>query len=85
VLRDFSGGSAEKLLGQIVAAADLQLSGEDAESVFRRDEVDAVDAGVGDEGAKHLGGIDGAAGAGDGKGDIATRKWNSFSHINDYL
>ena len=33
--------------------------------------MDAGDAGVGDEGAEHLGGVDGAAGAGYGEGDVA--------------
>ena len=34
------------------------------------DEVDARDPWVGDKGAQHLDGVDGAAGAGDGKRDV---------------
>ena len=34
VLRDFSGALSKKLQGKIVATADLQLGGEDAQGVF---------------------------------------------------
>ena len=61
----------------------MEFFGEDAEGVFGDDEVDFFDAGVGDEGAKHLGGVDGAAGAGDGEGEVA-RDAESFADTLDY-
>ena len=70
VLLDLVGGGAEEFFGEVVAAAELQLFGEDAEGVLGGDEVDVCDASVGDEGAEHLGGVDGAAGAGYGEGDV---------------
>jgi hypothetical protein len=45
--------------------------GVDAEGGFGDDEVDAGDAGVGDEGAEDFGGVEAAAGSGDGEGDVA--------------
>ena len=69
VLDDLAGtGCAEELFHQTVAAADLHFFGEDAEGGFGGDEVDVGDAGVGVESPEHLGGEDGAAGAGDGEG-----------------
>lgn len=58
VLGDFGGGCAEELLRQVIPTPDLQLGREDAESVIRGDEVDAFDTRVGDQGSKHLRGID---------------------------
>ena len=71
VLMDFFGGGAEEFFYEVVAAAEMEFFGEDAERVFRDDEVDFFHADVGDEGAEHLGGVDGAAGAGDGQGEVA--------------
>ena len=59
-------GRAEEFFREVVAAAELQLFGEDAEGVVGDDEVDLCDAGVGGERAEHLGGVDAAAGSGDG-------------------
>ena len=52
VLRNFRGGLTEKFFCEIGAARDAQLFGEDAEGVFRGDEMDAGDPVVGVEGAK---------------------------------
>ena len=66
VLLEFGAGSAEEFFGEVVAAAEVKLFGEDAEGAVGGDEVDFGDAGVGGEGAEDLGGVDAAAGSGDG-------------------
>ena len=67
----FGDGAAEEFFCEVVAAAEVEFFGEDAEGVFGDDEVDFCDAGVGGEGAEDLGGVDAAAGSGDGEGDVA--------------
>lgn len=64
VLLDFGGRCAEELLCEVVAAADMQFFGEDAESAVGGNEVYFCYAGVGCEGAKHLNNIDRSAGSG---------------------
>lgn len=49
----------------------MEFLGEDAQGAFGRHKVNVGDAVIGGEGTKRLGGIDTAAGAGDGEGDIA--------------
>lgn len=71
MLLDLGAGFAEEFGDEIVAAAELHLFGEDAEGGFGGDEVDFGDAGVGGEGAQDFGGVYGAAGSGDGEGDVA--------------
>jgi len=66
VLLEFGAGSAEEFFGEVVAAAEVKLFGEDSEGAVGGDEVDFGDAGVGGEGAEDLGGVDAAAGSGDG-------------------
>jgi len=66
VLLEFGAGSAEEFFREVVAAAEVQLFGEDAKGAVGGDEVDPGDAGVGGEGAEDLGGVDAAAGSGDG-------------------
>jgi hypothetical protein len=67
-LRGFRGRGAEKLFDEIVAAAQAEFFGEDAQRIFRDDEVDAGDAVVGFEGAEYLLRKNCARGAGDGEG-----------------
>jgi hypothetical protein len=71
VLLDLGGGGAEEFFCEVVAAAEVELFGEDTESVFADDEVYFYDAGVCGEGAEDLGGVDAAAGSGDGESDVA--------------
>ena len=66
VLLEFGGGSAQEFFGEVVASAEVKLFGEDAEGAVGGDEVDFGDASVGGEGAEDLGGVDAAAGSGDG-------------------
>ena len=61
---------AEQFLYEAVASAELHLFGEDTQRCLAGDEVDVGDALVCVECAKHLGGKDGAAGAGDGQGEV---------------
>jgi hypothetical protein len=78
VLFDFRGGSAEKLFCEVIAAAEVELFGEDAEGVFADDEIDFGDAIVLHSGAEELGGVDAAASSGYGEGDVAGL--NRFGH-----
>ncbi len=71
VLLELGARGAEEFFGEVVAAAQVELFGEDAEGVFGGDEVDFGDAGVGGERAEDFGGVDAAAGSGDGEGDVA--------------
>ena len=66
VLLEFGAGSAEEFFGEVVAAAQVELFGEDAEGAVGGDEVDLSDALVGGKSAEDLGGVDAAAGSGDG-------------------
>ena len=66
VLLEFGAGSAEEFFGEIVASAQVQLFGEDAEGAVGGDEVDFGDTGVGGDGAEDLRGVDAAAGSRDG-------------------
>ena len=66
VLLESRAGSAEEFFGEVVAAAEVELFGEDAEGAVGGDEVDFGDAGVGSEGAEDLGGVDAAACSCDG-------------------
>jgi len=70
---------SEEFFGEIVAAGEGKLFGEDAQRAFGCDEVNTGDAVVGGEGAQHLRGIDAAAGSGDGEGDVA-----GWTHTGDY-
>ena len=70
VLRNFRGGLTEKFFCEIGAARDAQLFGEDAEGVFRGDEMDAGDPVVGVEGAKQHLAEDDAAGSGKRYGEV---------------
>ena len=79
VLLELGAGCAEELFGEVVAAAQVQLFGEDAEGAVGGYEVDLCDALVGGEGAQDLGGVDAAAGSRDGQGDAA-RGWVSLWH-----
>jgi hypothetical protein len=69
VVLKFGAGGAEEFFCEVVAAAEMQLFGEDSEGAVGGYEVDFGDTGVGGEGAEHLGGVDAAAGSGDGEGD----------------
>ena len=71
VVVEFGGGGAEEFFGEIGAAAEVELFGEDSEGVFGSDEVDFGDAWVGSEGAEGFGGVDTATGSGYGEGDVA--------------
>ena len=71
VVVEFGGGGAQEFFREVGAAAEVELFGEDAEGVFRGDEVDFGYAGVGGEGAEGLGGVDAAAGSGYGEGYVA--------------
>jgi hypothetical protein len=66
VLLEFGAGSAEEFFGEVVAAAQVEFFGEDAERAVGGDEVDLCDAVVGGEGTEDLCGVDAAAGSGDG-------------------
>ena len=66
VLFDLWGWSAEKFFYEVVAAAEMELFGEDAEGVFADDEIDFGDAIILHGDAEELGGIYAAAGSGDG-------------------
>jgi hypothetical protein len=85
VLLDLWGWGAEEFFYEVVAAAEMELFGEDAEGVFADDEIDFGDAIVLHGGAEELGGVDAAAGSGYGEGDGAGgsgvgRLW----HRDDY-
>ena len=86
VLDDFAASCAQQLLEQAVAAVELHLLGEDAQGRFGWDEINLGDAGVGLEGAEHLDGKNGAAGAGDGKGEFEAGRsgFGWTSHESDY-
>ena len=71
VLLDLGGWGAEEFFYEVVAAAEMELFGEDAESIFADDEVDFGDAIILRGGAEELGGVDAAAGSGNGEGDVA--------------
>lgn len=79
VLAELFAGRAEELFGEVVASAEAELFGDDAQRVFRCDEVNVRDAVVGGEGAQHLRGIDAATGSGNGEDDAAR-----FGHSPDY-
>ena len=66
VMLELGAGGAEELFGEVVAAAQVQFFGEDAEGAVGGYEVDLGYALVVGEGAKDLGGVDAAAGSGDG-------------------
>jgi hypothetical protein len=83
VLLELEAGGAEELFGEIVAAAQVKLFGEDAEGALRGDEIDLCDAGVGGEDAQYLDGINAAAGSGYGEGNIA-RRLKVLRHRDDY-
>jgi hypothetical protein len=65
VLLEFGAGGAEEFFGEVVAAAQAQFFGEDAEGAVGGYEVDLCYALVGGEGAQDLCGIDAAAGSSD--------------------
>ena len=67
-LQSFGRRCTEELFEQIGAAGDAKFFGENAERVFRGDEVDPRDALVGFEGAQRLAGEDCAGSSGDGEG-----------------
>jgi hypothetical protein len=71
VLLDFGGGSAEEFFYEPVAATEMKFFCEDAEGVFADDEVDLRDAVVVNGGPEEFGCVDGAAGSGDGEGEVA--------------
>jgi hypothetical protein len=71
VLLDLWGWGAEEFFYEVVAAADVEFFGEDAEGVFADDEIDSGDAIVLRGGAEELGGVDAAAGSGYGECDVA--------------
>jgi hypothetical protein len=71
VVLDFVGWGAEEFFYEVVAAAEMEFFGEDAEGVFADDEIDSGDAIVLHGGAEELGGVDAAAGSGYGEGDVA--------------
>ena len=71
VLLDLRGWGAEEFFCEVVAAAEVELFGEDAEGVFADDEIDFGDAIVLHGGAEELGGVDAAASSGYGEGDVA--------------
>src|SRR5262249_31213076 len=71
VVGGFGAGDAEEFFYEGVAAAEVELVGEDAESVFADDEIDSGDTMVLRGGAEELGGVDAAAGSGDGEGEVA--------------
>ena len=79
VLVKLGAWRAEKFFGEIIAAREGELFGEDAQGAFRCDEVDTRDAVVGGEGAQHFRGIDAAACSGHGKCDVA-----GWAHTGDY-
>ena len=66
MLLDFGAWRAEEFFGEAVASAELHLFGEDAEGAVGDDEVDLCHADVGGERTEDFGGVDGAAGSGDG-------------------
>ena len=57
-LYGLGGGCGEQFFDEIVAAGDAEFFGEDAEGVFRGDEMDARDAVVGFQRAECLAGED---------------------------
>lgn len=71
VLAQLAARLAEEFLSQIVSTAELKLFRKDAQGAFRGDEMDAGDAIVLGQGAKHLCGVHAAAGSGNCKGDVA--------------
>src|SRR6266436_9168439 len=71
VLPDLGGWGAEEFFCEVVAAAEMELFGEDAEGVFADDEIDFGDAIVLHGGPEELGGVDAAASSGYGEGDVA--------------
>ena len=83
VLLDLGRWGAEEFFCEVVAAAEVELFGEDAEGVFADDEIDFSDAIVLYGGAEELGGVDAAAGSGYGQCDGA-RGLRSFGHRDDY-
>ena len=72
MLVDLGGRDAEEFFYEVVATAEVELFGEDAEGVFADDEIDFGDAIVLHSGAQELGGVDAAAGSGYGEGDVAS-------------
>ena len=68
-LRFDRGGVAEKAFGELVAACQAELLGEDTEGVFGGDEIDFSDAGVGLERLEHGLGVDRPACTGDRQGE----------------
>lgn len=79
MLPKFAAGCAEEFFCEAIAPAEAGLFRKDAERIFRRDKVDAGDAVICGEGAKHLGGVDAATGSGDGEGDVA-QGWICVGH-----
>jgi len=71
VVLEFGAGGTEDFFCQVVAAAYFKFFREDTEGAVGGYEVYFGDAGVGSEGAEDLGGVDAAAGSGDGEGDVA--------------
>jgi hypothetical protein len=68
---DLGGCGAEEFLYEVIAAAEVELFGEDAESILADDEIDFGDAIVLGDCAKELGGVDAAAGSRYGECDIS--------------
>jgi hypothetical protein len=66
VLLEFGAGGSEEFFGEVVATAQVQLFGEDAEGAVGGYEVDLCYTLVGGEGAQDLRGVDAAASPGDG-------------------
>jgi hypothetical protein len=85
VALELGAGCANEFFCEVVAAAQLQFFGEDAEGAVGCYEVDFGDAGVGGEGAEDLGGVDAAAGSGDGEGDVAWFWHDSLSLMEPAL
>jgi hypothetical protein len=71
VLFYFWGGGSEEFFYEVVAAAEVELLCEDAEGIFADHEVDFGDAIFLRGSAEELGGVDAAAGSGNGEGDVA--------------
>jgi hypothetical protein len=68
---DLGEGRAEEFFYEVVAAAEMEFFGQDAEGVFADDEIDFGDAVVLHGSAEEFGGVDAAAGSCDGDGDVA--------------
>ena len=68
----------------MVSTFELELGGEDAERVFRGDEVNAGDAWIGDQGAEHLRSVNGTAGTSYGESQGLRGGWVCSGHSVDY-